>query len=95
MPVIRQKLINNKVLKGVFVHIHEILEWHWGMWILFIISWIFIILGIAAIIRWFNTTTTDEESPVEILKKRYAKGEISKEDYEKMKKEITDRKNSS
>ncbi len=77
------------------MHIHEILEWHWGMWILFIISWIFIILGIAAIIRWFNTTTTDEESPVEILKKRYAKGEISKEDYEKMKKEITDRKNSS
>ncbi|NIT14264.1 MAG: SHOCT domain-containing protein [Candidatus Dadabacteria bacterium] len=65
------------------------------MWILFIISWIFIILGIASVIRWFNTTTTDEESPVEILKKRYAKGEISKEDYEKMKKEITDRKNSS
>ncbi|MAT38727.1 MAG: electron transporter RnfE [Ectothiorhodospiraceae bacterium] len=75
------------------MHIHEILGWHWGMWIFFIIFCLLIIFGIAAIIRWFNTTTSDKESSIEILEKRYAKGEISKEDFEKMKKEITERRN--
>jgi len=36
------------------------------------------ILGIAAIIRWFNAETRDKESPIEILERRYAKGETSK-----------------
>jgi len=30
-----------------------------------------------------------EESPLDILKKRYVKGEISKEEYDKMKKDIS------
>jgi putative membrane protein len=75
------------------MHIHEILGWHWVMWVFFVIFWLLFILGIATIIRWFNTTTTDKESPMEILEKRYTKGEIIKEDFEKMKKEITERRN--
>jgi len=74
------------------MHIHEILGWHWGMWIFFIIFWLLIILGIAAIIRWFNAETRNKESPIEILEKRYAKGEISKEEFEKMKEKIKERR---
>jgi len=74
------------------MNIHEILGWHWGMWIFFIIFWLLIILGIAAIIRWFNAKTWNKESSIEILEKRYAKGEISKEEFEKMKEKITERR---
>jgi putative membrane protein len=70
------------------MHIHEILGWHWGMWIFFIIFWLFIVLGIVAIVRWFNAATRNKESALEILEKRYAKGEISKEDYEMKKEEM-------
>ncbi len=70
------------------MHIHEILGWHWGMWIFFIIFWLLIVLGIVAIVRWFNAKTKNEESPIQILEKRYARGEISKDDYEMRKEKM-------
>jgi len=53
----------------------------WGMW--------FIPLLIIALIIFLyknNNSSTQKETPMEILKKRYAKGEITKEQYEEMKK---------
>lgn len=70
------------------MHIHEILGWHWGMWIFFTIFWLLIVLGIVAIVRWFNAKTKNEESPIQILEKRYARGEISKDDYEMRKEKM-------
>jgi len=59
----------------------------WIMWIL-IISLIFVLI-------WSNTREKDKylpfnqnESPIDILKKRYAKGEITKDQFEQMKKEL-------
>ena len=56
----------------------------WIMWIL-IISLIFVLI-------WSNTREKDKylpfnqnESPMDILKKRYAKGEITKDQFEQMK----------
>ena len=59
----------------------------WIMWIL-IISLIFVLI-------WSNTREKDKylpfdknESPIDILKKRYAKGEITKDQFEQMKKDL-------
>ncbi|MDD5772683.1 MAG: SHOCT domain-containing protein [bacterium] len=68
---------------------------HWGTygcgmtfgWIFICIFWIFIIAGIIKMISCKRHHWT-EESAMDILKKRYAKGEINKEDFEKMKNDI-------
>lgn len=60
--------------------------WHMGgMWL----WWLLVIATVAAAI-WFVTRTsrpggsTSEESPEQILKRRYAKGEIDKDTYQEM-----------
>ena len=55
----------------------------WGMWFIPLI----IILVIYFLIK-NNSQNKNQETPMEILKKRYAKGEITKEQYEEMKKNI-------
>ncbi|HAF27888.1 MAG: SHOCT domain-containing protein [Lutibacter sp.] len=55
----------------------------WGMWIipvLFVVLIIFLTRN--------NNVQSQNETPLGILKKRYAKGEITKEQYEEMKKNI-------
>ncbi len=63
-----------------------------GMWL----TWIFWI-AVAGLIVYLILKYTDQkrtingynsETPLEILKKRYAKGEISKDEYENMMKDI-------
>ena len=69
-----------------------------GMWIWMffnIIIWILVILGIVLLVVWVVRKTRIgersrvEESALEILKKRYARGEISKEEYEEKKRDIS------
>jgi len=59
----------------------------WFMWIL--------IIGLIFVLIWTNTREKDKylpfdksESAIDILKKRYAKGEITKEQFEQMKKDL-------
>jgi putative membrane protein len=77
----------------------------WGMgygmgWFGMIISlafWILIIIGLVFLIRWLAISVRDGgvrghgniDTPLDILKKRYVKGEISKEEYETIKKDIS------
>jgi len=64
----------------------------WGFgWILMIIFWGLIVVGLIFLIRWLVGTakiTRVEESALDILKKRYARGEINKEEFEQKKKDL-------
>ena len=72
--------------------------WHpWGMGIsmlFMLLLWIIAIVGIVFLVRWVLDQTTarqrepPEESALDILKKRYARGEINKEEYEEKKKDL-------
>lgn len=64
----------------------------WGMGfglIFMVVFWILVILGLIAIVKYIKGKEHEPESALEILKKRYAKGEISKEEFEEKKKDIT------
>jgi putative membrane protein len=75
------------------------MEWGYGMgWIWTIIMfafWIAVIVGVIFLIRWVTITmrtggqsVRSEDSPLEILKRRYARGEINKEEFEEKKKDL-------
>ncbi len=69
--------------------------WEWGMgfgWLFMIIFWILVILGIIYIIKMITVSAKKEdkeETSLEILKKRYAKGEITREEFETMRNDLT------
>ena len=58
-----------------------------------IFGWVFtilILIGLVLLIKylWEGGGTRREESALELLKKRYARGEISKEEFEERKKDL-------
>ncbi len=62
-----------------------------GGGIFMILFWILIIVGIVYIVKIIAGGTKSEEkreSALDILKKRYARGEISKEEFEEKKKDL-------
>lgn len=58
------------------------------MWILFLVVIVLLIYFIIQATRTRGRTPTHTENPLDILKKRYAKGEITKEDFDRMKKDL-------
>ena len=71
-------------------------DYGWGIgfglgWLLMILFWALVILGTVYLIKLIIGSTRKgekEETALDILKKRYAKGEISKEEFEKMKDDL-------
>ena len=61
-------------------------------WIFMVIFWILIFAGIVAILKWIvdrqNTEEKNHISPLDIIKERYAKGEINKKEFEKKTKDL-------
>jgi putative membrane protein len=62
-------------------------------WILMALFWGLVIVGIVALIRWASANGSQnrkepEHTPLEVLKKRYARGEIDHEEYEQMRRDL-------
>jgi putative membrane protein len=60
-----------------------------GLWM--IIFWILVVIGIVFLIKFAVDRTSSQSggaSAMDVLKRRYASGEISKEEYEEKKKEL-------
>lgn len=67
--------------------------WGWLGILLMVIVWALVILGIVALIRWLwmagpRRGAAPGPSPLDILKQRYARGEINKEEFEQKKKDL-------
>ncbi len=73
--------------------------WYWPMWLfpMFMPFFWLIVIGVVLYLIFGRGHSPricgpgpgpGEESPLDILKKRYAKGEITKEEFEQMKRDI-------
>lgn len=73
--------------------------WMWGSgfgifhWLLMLLFWVLIIAGAVLIVRWLidqarPAGSGTQETAVDILKKRYASGEITKEQFDAMKHDL-------
>jgi putative membrane protein len=73
---------------------HEGMMWGFGWWWM-MIFWIAVIVGLVFLVKWLveqgradRKISPPEESALDILKKRYAKGEINKEEFEQKKRDL-------
>ena len=86
-------------LKRYFEIEEAVMHWDygWGIgfgfgWILMILFWVLVVLGIIYLVKAITGSARKgekEETALDILKKRYAKGEITKEEFDQMKGDIT------
>jgi len=59
-------------------------------WVFMILFWVFVIVGVVALIRWLvapavgqgqATSVSAHKTPTDILRERYARGEIDREEF--------------
>lgn len=61
----------------------------WLGWIFMLVFWALIIAGVVILAkRLIKPKEKGSDSAMEILRKRYAKGEINKEEFERIKKDL-------
>lgn len=66
----------------------------WLMMLFMMLFWLILIVGLVILIIWAVRRTqgpggVSEDTALDTLNKRYARGEISREEYERMKQEIS------
>ena len=67
-------------------------DWSWvsWMWVPMVLWWAFVALAIIALVQWIGSGTRGHgKSAREILDERYARGEISKAEFEVKRRDIS------
>jgi putative membrane protein len=68
--------------------------WGMGVGVIFmLLFWLLVILGIVALFRWLQLQSSPDrgargKTALEIIRERYARGEIDKEEYEQKKRDL-------
>lgn len=61
-------------------------------WLFMLLFWGLIIVGLVLLVRWLwnhgRPAAGGSDAPIEILKRRYARGEITKEEFDRMKQDL-------
>ena len=62
-------------------------------WLMMVVFWVLVITGVVLAVRWATgrggwTRQDAPEQPVDILRRRYAAGELTKEQFETMKRDV-------
>jgi putative membrane protein len=62
-----------------------------GGWLMMLVFWALVVVGIVALIRFATGGAARRggvETPLEILRRRYVTGELTKEQFEQMKRDV-------
>ncbi len=71
--------------------------WGWGWmiggWVMMVVFWGLVIFGIVALVRYLGSGQAPAgparaETPLDILRRRYAAGELTKEQFDQMKRDV-------
>ena len=67
----------------------------WGMgWLFMVLFWLAIILAVVALLKWLIGTSSHSEGPrtkdaIDILRERYARGEIGRDEFQEKKRDLS------
>jgi putative membrane protein len=64
--------------------------WMFGGGLLMVGFWVLIVLAAVALIRWLGlgSAGTSGKSALDVLKDRYARGELGRDDYQQMRRDL-------
>lgn len=64
-------------------------------WLIMVLFWVLVIVGIVVLVRWLvagssrQSLEPPKETALDVLKKRYAKGEIDRQEFEEKKRDLS------
>jgi putative membrane protein len=85
---------NHQEKEVIVVHDWGMMNWGWGGAFFQLLFWIVLIVVIIWAVKYLTahgrgtTSSSSEESALDILRKRYARGEIDKEEFERKKQDL-------